>query len=403
MIDYFRKKQARLINSTPTDFIRATYLKPIMSANRLVGLIGHRGVGKTTLLLQYLKQNFPMSECLYVSVDDIHITNTTLYDLTDEFFILGGKVIVFDEIHKYRDWARELKNIYDSFPDMQIRFSGSSMLNIIHQTYDLSRRCLTVDMEILTFQEFMNLSKGKILDTFSLDDLLKKGAQIALDISLSDPDLYKDFLNYLVYGAYPFFMEDRETFSSKLFNALEKIINEDIPSCNKMDYAQISIFKRLIATLIQAKVPYKINVAGLSREFGVTAPTMNTYLDILNHTKIFHSIKKYSSKISRKPAKLLFHDTNILYAFADAFGVEANIGTVRETFFAGCFSHIFYSDIGDFRVGDILFEIGGKNKTFQQIHNVENSFLVVDTNYTTDKRKLPLWLFGLLIDPPGKL
>ena len=124
-------------------------------------------------------------------------------------------------------------------------------------------------------------------------------------------------------------MEDRETFNNKLFNALEKTINEDIPTCHKIDYAQISIFKRLIATLIQAKVPYKINVAGLSREFGVSAPTMNTYLDILNHTKIYNPIKKYSSKISKKPSKLLFHDTNILYAFADAFGVEANIGTVR--------------------------------------------------------------------------
>jgi predicted AAA+ superfamily ATPase len=395
MLNYFRNKQARLIQAAPEHFIRKKYLKKLLSPNRLVGIIGQRGVGKTTLLLQYLKTNFSMSEFLYVSADDIYIADTTLYDLTDEFSIIGGKVIVFDEIHKYKNWAQELKNIYDSFPEMMIRFSGSSMLNILYEKYDLSRRCVTIHMETLSFHEFLGLSENKILAQYSLDEIIKNGSQISLDLALSNTKLYSSFLEYLKYGAYPFFIEDRDEFKTKLFNALQKIINEDIPSCNKMEYGHVSVFKRLIAKLIKSGVPYKVNVAGLSRELGITPPTLNTYLDMLNDTKIFHSIKKYSAKISRKPEKLLFNNTNILYTFAEEFGVDANIGTVRETFFAGCFPQIYYSDIGDFRVQDMIFEIGGKNKTFKQIHDVKNSYLVIDTNYTTDSRKIPLWLFGL--------
>lgn len=395
MLNYFRNKQARLIQAAPENFIREKYLKKILSPNRLVGIIGQRGVGKTTLLLQYLKKNFSMSKFLYVSADDIYIADTTLYDIADEFSIMGGKVIVFDEIHKYKNWARELKNIYDSFPEMMIRFSGSSMLNILYEKYDLSRRCVTIHMETLSFHEFLELSEKKILAQYSLGEIIENGSQISLDLALSDTNLYSSFLDYLKYGAYPFFIEDRDEFKTKLFNALQKIINEDIPSCNKMEYAHVSVFKRLVAKLIESGVPYKVNIAKLSKALGVTPPTLNSYLGILNDTKIFHSIKKYSTKISKKPEKLLFNNTNILYTFAEEFGVEANIGTVRETFFAGCFPQIYYSDIGDFRVQDIIFEIGGKNKTFKQIHDVENSYLVIDTNYTTDSRKIPLWLFGL--------
>ena len=396
MLNYFRNKQARIVQPVSNAFVRKNLMKMLQSSNRLVGVIGQRGVGKTTLLLQYLKENFQIREFLYLSADDIYMADTTLYDIADEFARLDGKVLVIDEIHKYSNWAREIKNIYDSFPGMLLRFSGSSMLNLLYEKYDLSRRCVTVEMGALTFSEYLELSRQLVLPALTLDEIITGSSQISLDLVLSNTGIYSDFQDYLKFGAYPFFMEDKETFKNKLFNALEKIINEDIPSCHKINHEQVIVFKRLIAKLVEARVPYKVNVAKLSGELGITHPTLSSYLEMLKNSKVFHPIKKYSTKVSKKPEKLLFENTNILHAYADEFGVEVNAGTARETFFASCFSHIFYSDIGDFRVNDLFFEIGGKTKTFKQIKDKENSFLVIDTDYTTEERKIPLWLFGLI-------
>jgi len=396
MLNYFRNKQARIVQPISNVFIRKKQMEMLLSPNRLVGLIGQRGVGKTTLLLQYLKVHFQISEFLYFSADDIYIADTTLYDIADEFASFGGKVLVIDEIHKYKNWAQEIKNIYDSFPDMRIRFSGSSMLNIVYEKYDLSRRCVTVEMGTLNFSEYLELSKKIVLPDLSLDEIVARGSQISMDLAFSHPGILNEFQDYLKFGAYPFFMEDRNTFKNKLFNALQKIINEDIPSCNKINYEQIFVFKKLIAKLVESRVPYKVNMAKLSMELGISHPTLSVYLDILKTSKVFHPIKKYSTKVSKKPAKLLFENTNILHAYADEFGVEVNRGTARETFFASCFREIFYSDIGDFRIKDRLFEIGGRSKTFKQIKDIEESYLVIDTDYTTDGRKIPLWLLGLI-------
>jgi len=395
MLNYFRNKQARIVQPVSNAFIRKKQMEMLLSPNRLVGIIGPRGVGKTTLLLQYLKIHFQISEFLYFSADDIYIADTKLYDIADEFARFGGKVLVIDEIHKYNNWAQEIKNIYDSFPDMSIRFSGSSMLNILYEKYDLSRRCVTVDMGTLNFSEYLELSKKKVLPDLSLDEIVARGSQISMDLAFSHSGILNDFQEYLKFGAYPFFVEDRNTFKNKLFNALQKIINEDIPSCNKIHYEQISVFKKLIAKLVESRVPYKVNMAKLSMELGISHPTLSIYLDILKTSKVFHPIKKYSTKVSKKPEKLLFENTNILHAYADEFGVEINTGTERETFFASCFSEVFYSDIGDFRVKNKIFEIGGRNKTFKQIKDIEDSYLVIDTDYTTENRKIPLWLFGL--------
>ena len=396
MLNYFRNKQARIVQSIPDAFIRRKYMQKLVSANRLVGLIGQRGVGKTTLLLQYLKQNFKVNEFLYFSADDIYIADTKLYDIADAFARIGGKVLAIDEIHKYDNWAQEIKTIYDSFPEMLIRFSGSSMLNLLYEKHDLSRRCVTADMDTLSFNEYLDLSRGCKLPVLPLEEILNRGAEISLDLALSQSNIYSDFKDYLKYGAYPFFMEDKDEFKNKLFNALQKIINEDIPSCHKIDYVQTRIFKKLIAKLIESRLPYKVNVSKLSLELGITHPTLSIYLDMLKDSKIFNPIKKYSTRISRKPAKLLFDNTNILHAYADEFGMDMDVGTIRETFFASCFSNIYYSDIGDFRVKDTIFEIGGRNKTFKQIKDIQNSYLVIDIDYITDVRKIPLWLFGMM-------
>ena len=398
MIKYIRNKQIRLIQSTSLDFMRERYVGKLLSSNRLVGLVGQRGVGKTTLLLQYLKTNFKPTEYLYFSADDIYIINSSIYDIATEFVKLGGKVIVIDEIHKYKNWAIELKSIYDSFPDLIVRFSGSSMLNILNEKYDLSRRCVISYVTPLSFKEYLKLSEKIELPALTLEEILTNASELSSSMALENPTLYKSFLKYLQIGFYPFFIEDEVEYKNKLFNALDKIIAEDIPSLNKIDYTHLSIFKKFIAKLIYAKVPYQVNITALCKEFGVSHPTLNTYVNILEETKIIKPIRKYSTKVSKKPEKLLFSNTNILYTFADEFGVEADIGTVRETFFASVFATIYYSDIGDFRVDKYIFEIGGKNKSFKQIKDVENSFVVVDTDYTMEENKIPLWLFGLMED-----
>jgi predicted AAA+ superfamily ATPase len=371
-------------------------MEKLLSANRLVGLVGQRGVGKTTLLLQYLKTNFKATEYLYFSADDIYIVNSSIYDIATEFVKLGGKVIVIDEIHKYKNWAIELKSIYDSFPDLIIRFSGSSMLNILNEKYDLSRRSVISYVKPLSFKEYLKLSEKIEVPALTLEEILTDANELSSSLALENPTLYKSFLKYLQIGFYPFFIEDEVEYKNKLFNALDKIIAEDIPSLNKIEYTHLSIFKKFIAKLIYSKVPYQINITALSKEFGISHPTLNTYLNILEETKIIKPIRKYSAKVSKKPEKLLFSNTNILYTYADEFGIEADIGTVRETFFASVFETIYYSDIGDFRVDKYIFEIGGKNKSFKQIKDVENSFVVVDADYTMEGNKIPLWLFGLM-------
>ena len=397
MIKYIQNKQIRLISSISLNFTRDKYLGKLISKNRLVGLIGQRGVGKTTLLLQYLKQNFKATEYLYFSADDIYIINSSIYDIATEFVRLGGKVIVIDEIHKYKNWALELKSIYDSFPDLLVRFSGSSMLNILNEKYDLSRRAVISYVTPLSFREYLKLSADIILPTLTLDEILSNASELSSTLALENPELYKNFLKYLQIGFYPFFIEDEVEYKNKLFNALDKIIAEDIPSLNKIDYTHLSIFKKFIAKLIYSRVPYKVNITALCKEFGVSHPTLATYINILEETKIIRPIRKVSTNISKKPEKLLFSNTNILYTYADEFSIEVDIGTVRETFFASCFENIYYSDIGDFRVGEHIFEIGGKNKSFKQIKDIPHSYVVVDTDYTMETNKIPMWLFGLMV------
>ncbi len=393
-IDYFIRKQELIVSKTTLIYIRESYFDILNRSERLIALVGARGVGKTTLLFQYIKLNKKSS--LYMSGDDIEFTNSKIYDLVDEFYTLGGRVVVIDEVHKYKNWSQELKNIYDSFPDLIIRISGSSMLNILYEKYDLSRRLVVKDMPILSFKEYFEITKGIKLSTYSLEEVLNNGAEISKELIFKYEDLYAHFRNYLKYGAYPFYLEGVNSFNEKLYNALDKIIHEDIPSLNKIDYSHISIFEKLIFFVVSSNKPFGVNIASLAREFGVSEPTLYTYLDILDNTGIFKSMRKYSKKISKKPQKLLFSNTNILYAYADKINLELDIGVIRETYFVNCFKNIYYSDIGDFKVDDYIFEVGGKNKSFTQIKDLDNSYLAIDIDFTSNNKKIPLWLFGFL-------
>ena len=396
MIEPIKEKQQRLINAlTHIEYTREAF-KYINNREKMVGLIGSRGVGKTTLLLQYIKQ-FDLDDALYFSADDLLVLNYGIYNIVDEFYSFGGRIVAIDEVHRFKNWSQHLKNIYDSFPDLTIRISGSSMLNILYESHDLSRRLVLKKVNRLSFREYLILKEKITLETYSLEEILSQHRKICSNIVQKYPKILKYFKDYLQTGCYPYGIES-EFFSEKLFNALEKIIYEDIPSLNRIKYDQLVVFKKLIFIIVSAKVPYKVSVDKLSKELGISEPTLYIYFDILNKTGIFNSVKKYSKKLSRKPDKLLFDNTNILNSYAKEYKIDVEIGTVRETFFASCFEDnltLYYSDIGDFKVDKYIFEVGGKNKTFKQIANEEEGFLVIDTDFTTHKRKVPLWIFGL--------
>lgn len=393
-IDYFTRKQELLLSKLETSYIREKYFNILNSKERLVGLIGARGVGKTTLLLQYISA--ATTKALYMTGDDIEFTNSKIYNLVEEFYTLGGRIVVIDEVHKYKNWAQEVKNIYDSFPDLTIRISGSSMLNILYEKYDLSRRLVIHKMPVLSFKEYFEITKNIKLDFYTFEEILTNSSAISKELVFAHEELYACFKDYLKYGAYPFYLEGLESFNQKLYNALDKIIHEDIPSLNKIDYSHISIFEKLIFFVVSSNKPFSINVASLAREFGVSEPTLYTYLDILDNTGIFKSMRKKSQKISKKPQKLLFSNTNILYAYANKINLELDIGVVRETYFVNCFKNIYYSDIGDFIVEDKIFEVGGKNKSFSQVKDLENSYLAIDIDFSSNDKKIPLWLFSFI-------
>jgi predicted AAA+ superfamily ATPase len=354
-------------------------------------------VGKTTLLLQYLAQ-FSLDEALYFSADDISIAAFGIIEIVEEFYKLGGRVVVIDEVHMFKEWAGHIKNLYDFYPDLTLRLSGSSMLNILMQSHDLSRRVVVKELRTLTFKEYFEIKHGVVLPSFTLEELLLKHNELSFELIQTYPNLYKEFQNYLKVGAYPFFTTSKteESFSSKLFNSIEKIIYEDIPSTNKIKFENLVAFKKLIYAVVSSKVPFQVKIDSLAKELGVSEPTLYTYLDILDKTGIFTTLKKQSTKQSKKPQKLYFQNTNILYTLASDQKIAIDIGTIRETFFVNCFKDIYYSDIGDFMADGVIYEVGGKGKNFIQVKDIEKSYLAIDADTTTHKHKIPLWMFGFL-------
>lgn len=401
MLDPLQDKQRRILDAVQAIRYRRDEYDFINSSERLIALVGARGVGKTTLLLQYLQQ-YSLDQALYFSADDIVIANFGIYEIVAEFYKLGGRVVVIDEVHIFKEWARHVKSLYDSYPDLTIRISGSSMLNILMQGYDLSRRIVVRELKALSFREYFSICHQVNLPSYSLEEILKQHTDISFELTKKYLFLYREFNRYLNYGCYPYFLnnvnksgEVSDEFIHKLYNSIEKVIYEDIPATNKIKFENLIIFKKLIYKIVAARVPFQVSIDKLAKELSISEPTLYTYLDILDKTGIFRTIKKQSKKISRKPAKIYFTNSNVLSTLANSLQIPLEVGTVRETYFISNFSSVFYSDVGDFKVGDIIFEVGGKNKGFEQIKNTENSYLALDIDSSVNKRKVPLWLFGL--------
>lgn len=392
----FEKHQQK-IASTNLTFVRS-FMDKIDWNERLIGIKGARGIGKTTLLLQRIKQEWRFSpSALYVTLDNIWFSENRLVDLAERFVKQGGTHLFLDEVHKYPNWAQELKNIYDDLPTLHVVFTSSSLLQILNARADLSRRAVVYHMQGFSFREFLNLSQGTNFPIISFDQLINNHIEISHEIIDKIKPL-QFFGEYLKLGYYPFFKEGKNKFHQKLEEVINLILEIELPQLRQVEVAYINKLKQLLY-IISESVPFIPNVSKLSERMGINRNTLLSYIHFLGEAEIIHNIFKQSDGISRfqKPNKIFLNNTNINYALSPG---KTEIGSLRETFFANQLSlehKVNYPTKGDFLINNKwLFEVGGRNKNTQQIANIPNSFVAADDIEFGTDRRIPLWLFGFL-------
>ncbi len=363
---------------------------------RLIGILGSRGVGKTTMLLQYLNSIYKKRKTLYIIADHPLVTQLGLFNIADEFQKKGGKVLIIDEIHKIKNFEIDLKLIYDSFFALQVIFTGSNAVALDNAKADLSRRATIYKLPVLSFREFLELEIDEKFDPISLEELLKNHTTYATEIvSKIKPLAYFD--KYLKNGAYPFYKTSKNSYIQKLLNASMQILETDLPMIYAIDYDKINSLKKMMIMLCQSE-PYDINISKLCGAVELNQRTLYKYLWILQAAGLIRMLGAKSSGISiiSKPEKLYLDNTNLFSIFCN----NPKIGTLRETFFASQVSYnhtINYPKSGDFIVDDrYIFEIGGKDKNFSQLKNIKNSFVGADDIEIGVDRKIPLWMFGFI-------
>ncbi|MBP7433545.1 ATP-binding protein, partial [bacterium] len=386
---------SNLLNSISMDKKRHLYNRINWDA-RGICIAGARGTGKTTLILQHLTERYDRDKCLYVSGDNINIIAEGLFNTAKDFFAFGGETFVVDEVHKYPDWSQEVKNIYDSFPQKSIIISGSSTLDLTKARYDLSRRVVYYRLEGLSFREFLKFEYDIDIAPLSLEEIVKDHVSISSSILKKGPVL-KYFNEYLEYGYYPYFLEGKQDYNSKVMGAVEKVLFEDIGIVFNLPVNKIPAMKKLL-WLVATSHPFTLNIEGIATDLGITRPTVYNYLEILENADLFKSVKALGKGAGfiRKPGKLYFENTNLLLAIAGSVKIEAQSGTLRETFFVNQLSQdhkISLHEKCDFVIDEKYhFEIGGPSKKEKQISGVESSYLAIDGIETGFQKRIPLYL-----------
>jgi predicted AAA+ superfamily ATPase len=365
--------------------------------NRFIGIKGSRGVGKTTILLQYIRLNFePNQSVLYVSLDHLYFLENTLYDFVSDFYKKGGLFIAIDEVHKYPNWAIEIKNIYDDMPQLRLVFTGSSMLHIQQAKADLSRRVVMYVMPGLSFREFIQFETQINLETYSLQDIVENHIAISIAITQKLKPL-QYFENYLHYGYYPFYLENKKSFHQKLSEVLLTVLEVDIPQYAAIPVSNSILLKKLLA-VISNSVPFKPNMNALSERTGISLNTMKNYLKLLHDAQLLQLLYVENKGINSlgKPEKIFLNNPNLMFNLVN----DANKGNVRETFFLNQVQYkhaAFASENADFKVASgYEFELGGRNKKQHQIKGLQNAYLVKDDIEIGADKNIPLWLFGFL-------
>jgi len=395
MLNELREYQRTIFKKSDFSYKRYFH-KSLNLDKKLVGIIGARGVGKTTYLIQYLKElDLPFSKKLYISADTINISS--LNEVANTFYKEEGEVLVIDEIHKYKNFEIELKKIYDIL-DLKVVFSGSSALRLDNAKADLSRRAIIYTVDGLSFREFIELSKEISLPSFTLEEILSNHIDIAYEL-LEKFNLTLLFREYLRSGYYPFYFEDREDYLLKLNQTINTVIEVDIPSIFPIEYDSVQNLKKLVRLLCESH-PYTPNMKELLAKMDMKDNYKGLYrfIEYLNRAKIFTTLKPKAKgdSILTKPDKIYLNNTNLHFAYCP----NSNIGTLREVFIASMLQNrhdIEVAKKGDFLVDEkYILEVGGKRKKYKQIANIKNSFVVADDIEIGSGNKIPLWLFGFL-------
>ncbi|MDY7027239.1 MAG: AAA family ATPase [Spirochaetota bacterium] len=399
-MDSLTEKFRRKISGISTRFVRSV-MGTIHWDARLIGIKGARGVGKTTLLLQHIKLTYydQLDRVLYVSMDDLWFSEHSLPDLVDQFVRTGGEKIYLDEVHKYPDWSRAIKNIYDDYPELRIVFTASSLLEILDARADLSRRAVVYHLPGLSFREYLNIQGIGRFKTHTLEEIIHNHSRLSEEI-VKEIKPFQFFQDYLQAGYYPFFLEGKETFSIRLEETLIMLLEVELPLLRNIDLSYVIKLKQLLS-IISESAPFVPNISRLSDRIGINRHTLINYLHYLTEARLINSLYKQAPGIGalKKPDKLFLENTNLMYLLAGHVKTSDK-GTVRETFFfnqIGTSHELVYPEQADFLVdGKYTFEIGGRNKGKRQIRGIEAAYVAVDDIEYGYGRTIPLWLFGFL-------
>ena len=392
------KKHRILISQTNFKIIREM-MNTIAWERQLVAIRGSRGVGKTTLMRQYIKQHYGTNagEALYCVMDSLYFTNHTLLDLAERFRMMGGRHLFLDEVHKYPTWSKEIKEICDLWPDLKITFTGSSLLQILNADADLSRRVLSYTMAGLSFREYIHFYKGIQLPVHSLQDILSNADAICEEVcSVCHPQPL--FEEYLRVGYYPFYDGNEVEYFSRIENVVSFIIDQEMTQFCGVDPAYTRKLKAMMLFLAN-NVPYDVNIAKLSSYLELNKNTVLSYLSSMQRAELLHLLYADNKSVTKmqKPDKIYVHNPNMLCALS----TNLNVGTLRECFVVNQLSvghSVEYGKAqGDFLVdGKVTIEVGGQDKSFDQIADIPDSYIFADSMEFPIGKKLPLWIAGLL-------
>ncbi len=392
LIQQFRRR----LDLLSFDFKRYLYDK-INWRNRLIAIVGARGVGKTTLILQHIKETFTnLDEVIYVSLDHLYFSRVGLLEFADRFVKNGGKFLFLDEVHKYPGWSVEIKNIYDLYPDLHVVVTGSSALQLHKGKADLSRRMLFYKMRGLSLREFVRLKYGISLPVYDLEEIVTNAGEISKEINGKIKPL-KVWNEYLREGYYPFFTEG-DRYDEKLAHTVNEIIENDLPALTKINYTAVYKLKKLLM-IMASLAPFKPNILKLSRQTDINRETLLKYLVWLQQADLLLLLYADTKGIAKmnKPEKVYLNNPNLYFALAID---TVNKGTLRETFVANQLSAehaIVYAGKGDFLVDNkYYFEVGGKNKGPKQIAGLSNAYILSDDIEYAYQQVIPVWLFGFL-------
>lgn len=398
MLNSIVKLEKKILKSLASDYKRYFFDRVVFSS-QMIAVVGSRGVGKTTFLLQYLKDLKGQDDAyksLYFSYDYPTHVDIKLYELAEAFAKVGGKYLLVDEIHKYKNFALDLKAIYDFYPEIQVIFTGSCATSIYNAQADLSRRAVLYHMNGLSYREFLELKLDKKLPIFTLEELTTNSVEI-IDTLRDEFVPLEHFSEYLQFGYYPFYFSDKKNYLRQLTAVVNLTIDVDLVMLGYIKPAFANKLKKLLNVICYSK-PFELNITKVASNIEVSRNTVYAYLEHLTKGDLLTVVadnKKGLSALS-KPEKLYLNNTNLSYALCDT----PETGTIRETFFANQLQEqhrVGSSKKGDFIVDDsYIFEVGGENKSFKQIQDIENSFIVQDTDSTENRYKIPLWLFGFL-------